>query len=354
MRRLRNSIQNDTTEKPYNNENYDIMRKTTSNKQVEDSGGVTRHSEFEKPYRLSQNENYQSMQNLHPSNYEFPYMSNSEFPFISPTIPSTIPPKEEDKCIELLKNCQLTGMFGDDCGKAMAAGCLKVIGDCMTFNWNGGVSYEEAECICSGNSQCFCSNCVAHYGSSLCDELYSKSCNENICMGIDDCDGVYMANVGDRAPITLNIPNGKCITRVNDTTRIDWLPGSETIYVHGNKSPEANCCMIHGLLYGICGGIVAVFGIEAENSYWQVNSVPFMPSTCQVYSHIYIPYGNLIMCSEYIGVCSILRTYYVLYTTSSGAEGGCSFFQNPTTCEVTTTPNGALYAGKYFATLVCL
>lgn len=91
-----NIVDASATKKPYVTDDMNEMEESVTNKEIEDKGGVTKHSEFEKPYRLNYNQNYMDMQTQHPSNFEFPYDRPRDF---DGSKRNEVTPDDEDKII---------------------------------------------------------------------------------------------------------------------------------------------------------------------------------------------------------------------------------------------------------------
>ena len=263
MRRpLNNVIDISSTKKPYVTDDFNEMKTSITNKEVEDKGGTTKHSEFEKPYRLNWEQGYMDMQTQHPSNFSFPYAQpqKADTPQANKSTPIGEPPLSQDilSCLHFNSLCfciacssAINPFNGFDCNQKMDDGCQQLVCDspeeCPPFTLNSGDSGDSAPTtLCPSADIC----AIDIQGGSVdgkCVKVPDEGCGtKNVCItdicGKQVCKEVRMStglwvlisNVDrtcsgcDAGSITCETNNGKSKTVSSDSCcNLDCDQGSQ-------------------------------------------------------------------------------------------------------------------------------
>lgn len=246
MRKPSNSINRDTTEKPYVSEDYSTMNKSITNKEVEDVGVVVKHSEFEKPYRLSYNQDYMDMQTQHPSNFDFPYITPSDANFENPLISNSI------------RGIGFPGMPPN----SEILDCIKI---CSQYN-------SVAFCVCC---------CEMNIISMPCDRTWVDKanihCQEDgtscICDGSSPIEG---SDEGANGNI-YSISSGACITFTIDKGTIEKTGvGEATI-----SNIDSQCGTATITTTDVCGNTQKK-EVRMPNGFWSGVSLTCPNGTCSI------------------------------------------------------------------------
>ena len=213
---LNNIVDTSTTKKPYVTDDFNEMRESVTNKEVEDKGVVTKHSEFEKPYRLNWNQGYMDMQTQHPSNFTFPYgqPQKADTPKANKFTPIGEPPLSQDilSCLHFNSLCfciacssAINPFNGFDCNQKVDDGCQQLVcdspeEDCPPFTLSGGDSAPTTLCpsadICAidiqgGSADDKCVK-VPDEGCGVKNVCITDICGKQVCKEVRMSEGVWV------------------------------------------------------------------------------------------------------------------------------------------------------------------
>lgn len=190
--------------RPYTSDDYQTMLDRVSNFEVWQKK-VERHSEFEKPYNMDDEDDYIDMQTIHPSEFDMSYR---------PPTTSDAPVIEERDCDTVWDDClQLVCGNTTGCG---GAGVVQQMRDCA-----GDCSKPHTdilECL-HFNSLCYCIACHSAINPFLfsyfdCNQPMDEGCQQIVCDNPESCPSFTLEG-GDTAPTTICPSPRICVMNVD-------------------------------------------------------------------------------------------------------------------------------------------
>ena len=203
---LNNVVDTSSTKKPYVTDDFNEMNESVTTKEVEDKGGTTKHSEFEKPYRLNWNQGYMDMQTQHASNFSFPYNK----PFNDKFKPQPKAANCEDawsKCLQELPQTTFDGTL-----QQQARDCMNRHG----FSFDECKEHENILSCLFFNSLCFCIACssaINPFNGFNCNQKMDDGCQQLVCDNPESSPS-FTLNGDDSAPTTLCPSNDICAIEI--------------------------------------------------------------------------------------------------------------------------------------------